>query len=267
MSLYDVLLILLSFSFVLSAIAMWVNWYLNPHELAIRDWAVALTIILFGCSLSVVTRAHLPTTESMVPLNKYSFLRDLATSLNGVAWMILWSGTLRFIGQKVPRKRVLFCAWAAFFALLLVAHPLGIAGAWAVAWISTLVTVCSLMILYKVFKLGMSGMATWIACAGFSLAAVSWGVRAIMSFIDFDRDIDSVFDTVVMFGAVVSAYACVLGMVVLTNQRLIDQINNVENRDPLTSVLNRRTFLKSAKQLITQAENNHQGCSMVLLTL
>lgn len=267
MSLYNVLFILLVFSFLLSAVAMWVNWYLNQHELAVRTWAVALTIMLFGCGFSVVSRVHLPTTEAMIPLNFYSLLRDFATSLNGLAWMTLWAGTLRFMGRKGPRKRSLFVAWLGFFALLSLAHPLGIAGAWNVAWISALVALCSLMILYEILRPGMGGMATWFACAGFSLAAVTWGVRATMSFIDLGREIDSSFDTAVLFGAVVSAYACMLGMVLLTNQRLIDQLSDLENRDPLTSVLNRRTFLKSVGTLITQVENNNQDCSLILLNV
>jgi len=54
MSVYNVLYFLLIFSFALSASAMWINWHLNRHELAVRDWAIALSMTLVGCSMAVI---------------------------------------------------------------------------------------------------------------------------------------------------------------------------------------------------------------------
>lgn len=267
MSLYNVLYLLLVFSFALSAVAMWVNWYLNPHELAVRDWAIALSLILVGCALAVIARLQMSDPALMIPLSFTSFLRDLGTAINGLSWMVILVGMRRFLGRPLPSRQLLFAIWVGFFAILLVAHPLEISGAWGVAWISTLVAVCSLMILYEILKPGIGGVATWFACAGFSLAAITWGVRATMSFVDLNRPIDSGFDIGVMFGAVVSAYACMMGMILLTNQRLIDQLGNLANRDPLTGALNRRAFFESVKALISQAKNSDDQCSLVLLDI
>jgi len=267
MTLYNTLFLLLIFSFAISSIAMWVNWYLNPHEIAVRYWAIALTIILFGCALLAYSRSHLPDTESMIPFGVFQLLRDLAKSLNALSWIVLWAGTLKFMGQPVPGNRFIAGIWLGFFALFLVAHPLGIPGAWGVAWISTIVTCCSLMILYEILKPGIGGIATWFAGAGFLLAAVTWGVRAVMSFVDLSRSVDSGFDSGVIFGAIVSAYACMLSMVLLTNQRLIDRLDDLESRDPLTKVLNRYAFTKLAESLLIRASRNQQDCSLVLLNV
>lgn len=267
MTVYNTLFMLLIFSFAISSMAMWVNWYLNPHESAVRYWAVALTMILAGCSLLAVARTQLPDTESMVPLGLYQLLRDLAKSLNGLAWIVLWVGILKFMGRPVPSRALLVCTWLAFLSLLLIAHPLGIPGAWAVAWISTIVTVFSLMILYEILRPGMGGAATWFASAGFLLAAATWGGRAVMSFVDLSRSVDSDFDSGVIFGAIISAYACMLSMILLTNQRLIDRIDDLSSRDPLTSVLNRQTFFECIEPLLKQAKDNRENCAFVLLNV
>lgn len=267
MTLYNTLFLLLIFSFMISSAAMWVNWYLNPHESAVRYWAVALTIILFGCSLLAFSRTQLPDTESMIPLGFYQLLRDFAKSLNALAWIILWVGILKFMGRPLPSKRMMLLTWLGYLILFLIAHPLGIPGAWAVAWISVIVTCYSLMILYEILKPGIGGVATWFASAGFLLAAGTWGVRAIMSFVDMSRSVDSSFDSGVIFGAIISAYACMLSMILLTNQRLIDRLDDLSSRDPITGVLNHRAFMDSVVPLLEKAKNNVEACTFVLLNL
>lgn len=267
MSVYNVLYLLLVFSFALSASAMWVNWLLNRHELAVRDWAIALSLILLGCSLAILARLQLPGPDAMIPLTFASFLRDLGTAINGLAWIVVWCGILRFMGRPTPKKRSLFIVWCGFFALLLSAHPLGLPGAWNVAWISALVSITSLLILYEILRPGIGGVATWFACAGFALAAITWGVRATMSFLDIQRTIDSGFDVAVIFGAVISAYACMMGLILLTNQRLIDRMGTIANRDTLTMVLNRRGFFDSVEPLIQRAEQSGDKYSIVLLDM
>ena len=89
MTLYNTLFLLLIFSFAISSIAMWVNWYLNRHETAVRYWAIALTMILVGCALLAYARLHLPDTEAMIPFGVYQVIRDFAKSINALSWVCL----------------------------------------------------------------------------------------------------------------------------------------------------------------------------------
>lgn len=267
MTFYNTLFMLLIFSFAISSIAMWVNWYLNPHETAVRYWAIALTIILSGCAILAYARMHLPSTEAMIPFGFFTVLRDFAKSLNALSWVVLWVGMLMFMGRSVPSGKTIAAIWLVFFALFLIAHPLGIPGAWGIAWISTIVSFFSVLILYEILKPGIGGVATWFASAGFLLAAITWGIRAILSFIDLGRLIDSEFDSGVIFGAIISVYACMLSMVLLTNQRLIDRLGSLESRDPLTKVLNRHAFIQSAEGLLKRAEEAKQDCALVLINI
>ncbi len=265
MSVYNVLYILLIFSFAMSAMAMWINWHLNRHELAVRDWAIALSMTLVGCSMAVIARLNLSDPADMVPLNFFSFLRDLGTSINGLAWLVLWRGILRFMGRSLPAKKLLFGAWLGFFILLLAGHPLNMPAAWGVAWISSLISVLSLMVLYEILRHGVSGIATWFASAGFSGAALTWGVRAVMSFLDISRPIDMGFDTVVMFGAVITTFACMMALILLTNQRLIDRLGNAAHRQNQAGVLSRRTFFDSVEPLLESSLANQQPSTIAIL--
>ncbi len=265
MSVYNVLYILLIFSFAMSATAMWINWHLNRHELAVRDWAIALSMTLVGCIMAVIARLNLSDPADMVPLNFFSFLRDLGTSINGLAWLVLWRGILRFMGRSLPAKKLLFGAWLCFFIVLLAGHPLNMPAAWGVAWISLLISVLSLMVLYEILRHGVSGIATWFASAGFSGAALTWGVRAVMSFLDISRPIDMGFDTVVMFGAVITTFACMMALILLTNQRLIDRLGNAAHRQNQAGVLSRRTFFDSVEPLLESSLANQQPSTIAIL--
>jgi diguanylate cyclase (GGDEF)-like protein len=265
MSVYNVLYILLIFSFAMSATAMWINWHLNRHELAVRDWAIALSMTLVGCIMAVIARLNLSDPADMVPLNFFSFLRDLGTSINGLAWLVLWRGILRFMGRSLPAKKLLFGAWLCFFIVLLAGHPLNMPAAWGVAWISSLISVLSLMVLYEILRHGVSGIATWFASVGFSGAALTWGVRAVMSFLDISRPIDMGFDTVVMFGAVITTFACMMALILLTNQRLIDRLGNAAHRQNQAGVLSRRTFFDSVEPLLESSLANQQHSTIAIL--
>jgi len=112
MGVYNLLYFLLIFSFALSASAMWINWHLNRHELAVRDWAIALSMTLVGCSMAVIARLNIADSpDAMVPLTFFTLLRDLGTSINGFAWFILWRGVLRFMGRSLPDMKLLYGAW------------------------------------------------------------------------------------------------------------------------------------------------------------
>ena len=267
MSVYDLLYIMLIFSFAMCGTAMWINWLLNRHELALRDWAVALSLTLVGCSMALIARLNTSDPNNMVPLTFFSVSRDLGTSINGLAWFILWRGVLRFMGRSLPDKKILFGVWQGTFVVLLVGHPLGMPAAWGVAWISLLICVLSLMVLYEILRYGVSGISTWFACVGFSGAALTWGVRAVMSFLDISRPIDMGFDTVVMFGAVVTTFACMMALMLLANQRLIERLGNPANRKSKSGVLSRRAFSDSVVPLIESLPASQQASTFVLLDI
>jgi len=136
--------------------------------------------------------------------------------------------------------------------------------AWAVAWISLLISILSLLVLNDILRHGVSGIATWFASAGFSGAALTWGVRSVMSFLDISRPIDSGFDTVVMFGAVITTFACMMALILLTNQRLIDRFGTVANLDDSRAVLSRRAFLDSVEPLLESSLSSQQPSTIVL---
>ena len=247
---------------------MWINWQLNRHELAVRDWAIALSMTLVGCSMAVIARLNIADApDAMVPLTFFTVLRDLGTSINGFAWLILWRGVLRFMGRSLPDMRLLYCAWLVFFALLLAGHPLNMPAAWAVGWISLLISVLSLLVLNDILRHGVSGIATWFASVGFSGAALTWGVRSVMSFLDISRPIDTGFDTVVMFGAVITTFACMMALILLTNQRLIDRLGTVANLDTSRAVLSRRAFLESVEPLLESSLASQQPSTVVVLNI
>jgi len=244
---------------------MWINWHLNRHELAVRDWAIALSMTLVGCSMAVIARLNIADSpDAMVPLTFFTLLRDLGTSINGFAWFILWRGVLRFMGRSLPDMKLLYGAWLGFLALLIAGHPLNMPAAWAVAWISLLISILSLLVLNDILRHGVSGIATWFASAGFSGAALTWGVRSVMSFLDISRPIDSGFDTVVMFGAVITTFACMMALILLTNQRLIDRFGTVANLDDSRAVLSRRAFLDSVEPLLESSLSSQQPSTIVL---
>lgn len=267
MSVYDILYILLIFSFAICATAMWINWLLNRHELALRDWAVALSLTIVGCFMAVTARLNTSDPNDMVPLTFFSVLRDLGTSINGLAWFVLWRGVLRFMGRSLPDKKILFAAWLGVFGLLLIAHPVGMPAAWGVAWISLLICTLSLMILYEILRYGVSGIATWFASAGFSGAALTWGVRAVMSFLDISRPIDAGFDTVVMFGAVVTTFACMMSLMLLANQRLIHRLGSLASRERNTGILSRRAFFDSVDPIFKNSPDKHKVGTVVFLDI
>ena len=267
MSVYAILYILLIFSFAMCAVAMWINWFLNRHELALRDWAVALSLALAGCLMAVTARLNTSDPNDMVPLTFFSLLRDLGTSINGLAWFVLWRGVLRFMGRSLPDKKLLFSSWLAIFTLLLAGHPLGLAAAWGVAWISLLISALSLMVLYEILRYGVSGIATWFACAGFSGAALTWGVRAVMSFLDISRPVDTGFDTVVMFGAVITTFACMMSLMLLANQRLIQRLGNLASREKKTGILSRRAFFDFIEPIPGNSADKQKTGAVVILDI
>lgn len=267
MSTYNILYVLLVFSFALSSAAMWINWHLNPHELAVRDWAISLSLVLVGCAFSIIARLHIPNEASMADVNFYTLLRDVGIIINGVAWIIIWSAMRRFMGRPLIRKARILSYAAIFSLVVFAAHPLGHGGAWGVACISVVVSACSALILYELLKLGWNGAAVWISGVGFSIAVISWGVRAVLSLINLDRVIDQGFDNLVMLSAVISAYACMFGLVLLTNQRLIDQLEPNISRDEQTGILDKQSFSTLTQNLLDAAKTVGHRCCLVRVSL
>lgn len=246
---------------------MWINWRLNPHEVAVRDWAISLSLVLVGCAFSVAARLHIPDEQSMADINIYTLLRDVGITINGLAWLIIWASMRRFMGRPLVKMKCIIIYTLFFFMLVLAAHPLQFGGAWGVACISILVSFCSAMILYELLKPGRGGAAIWISGVGFYIAVVSWGVRAVISLVNLERAIDESFDTIVMFGAVISAYACMFGLVLLTNQRLIDQLEPGLSRDEQTGMLNKQSFAELTATLMQEAKTVGHPCCLVRLSL
>jgi len=267
MSTYNILYVLLVFSFALSSIAMWINWRLNPHELAVRDWAVSLSLILVGSAFSVIARLQIPDAQSMSEVTPYTLLRDLGMIINGLAWFIIWASMRRFMNRPLVKKRRIATYTLIFALFILAAHPLKLSGAWGVVCISAVVSFCSGLVLYELLKPGRGGAAIWIAGLGFSIAVISWGVRALLSLINMERAIDQGFDNLVLLTAVISAYACMFGLVLLTNQRLIDQLKPHIMLDEQTGILSKESFVELTQKLLEDARSIGHSCCLVHISL
>ena len=267
MSTYNILYVLLVFSFALSSIAMWINWRLNPQELAVRDWAISLSLVLVGCAFSVAARLNILDEQSMAEVNFYTLLRDIGIIINGLAWLIIWAAMRRFMGRPLIKLQHILGYTVLFSLFVFAAHPLQFGGAWGVACISIMVSLCSSFILYELLKPGRGGAAIWISGVGFSIAIISWTVRALLSLMNLDRPIDEGFDTVVMFTAVISAYSCMFGLVLLTNQRLIDQLAPGLSRDEQTGMLSKDSFEELTQALLDDAKTVGHPCCMVRLSV
>ena len=236
---------------------------------------IALTHLMFGMLLAMHWRRS-RDSRALLTWSVASIMAALAWSLiaarelvpdwlsiavgNGVlitAWMVLLAGMRLFAGRSI-RWTVALAPGAIVFVLFAVVPPVRDSLGVRVAVVNVALMLCLLLLVYDALRDQRREplQARWIVVASVTVAVASNFARAVLA---FRIDPGSSFLTsgppqeigVFVQGAALLGWS--VGVLLMTRERLENQLDDSARRDVLTGVLNRRGFDDAAQRYLERS--------------
>jgi len=129
------------------------------------------------------------------------------------------------------------------------------------AWLTSWVNLCGALIaLNLVMVIGPKAkhFPQWIIVFSFVSVMFATGTRTSVNLFDIQREPNSVLDVAVMSAIVMSAYLNGGGVLLEANRRSVSMLTRLSSLDPLTNLLNRRSFFDQAR--LIQQKSLMNGC-------
>ncbi|HHM04710.1 MAG TPA: GGDEF domain-containing protein [Gammaproteobacteria bacterium] len=254
---YQTVFIVIVAAFFLEAIALTITWQLNRNEDGTLEWALSGAMMALGSVVAIWVRAVQPEpalgNESMWLL---AVIRSAGVALIALGWIYVWYGVRKFFGRSCPGRVAAAIVVGSFFVALLMAVPLRLPVAWVVACFSTFVSLCAALVFYEMGSPNKhSSVISRIMRISFAVVSLVWGARAAVTFADIHRPIDTSFDALAIFVALMVSITVTFGMILMTTERLQGHLRRQATRDTLTDVYNRRGFFEAIEPVVSGARN------------
>lgn len=263
---YQTLFFVLFTTMFIQSGALLASWRLNPHEVGLRDWGAAQLIMALGAALAVVAIVLAgKRAGGEVPL-AVLLLRDVGAVFGNTGWILAWQAVRRFY-HKPAFSYWLVPGWALFTGVVMV--PGTYLPGWRVGVIGVVIGICSAMIVWEIFRARQeSRFVTWTA--GLSMAAVTlaWLARAASSFADLERTSGAAaIDLACTYTGIVMSTVFTFSLILMTNQRIHQQLRDQAAEDPLTGALNRRAFFDASKPIMATLRREPVGLAVAVVDI
>lgn len=254
---YVTLFTVLVSTLLIEAIALTLTWRQNRHEIGIRDWAV-------GCGLmaaSILLSAYGLGVEPANPATSIA-VRILASAAGMLGWLLVWIGARHFYARKTLKYSSLLPIMLAAAAALAIRHD----PSWRIMLSSGSVALLALLTLREFVERPLLRHPTNLfVIMTLFFTCVVWALRAI-AHVDAETSI-LLIDAFALYAAIVGSLVLTLSLVVLTNERVNQQLRSLANRDPLTGIMNRRAFYEASASLLANLKRDTSMLAVCMLDI
>lgn len=263
---YKTLFTVLVSVFLIQAVALAQTWRQNPEEIGIRDWAMGALWMSFGSLFSAIgLYMHASGTDPF----ESELLRIVGSSTGTTGWYFVWLGTRRFYRKPVSGYRPVMAFLVAFTVLLgvgmLISTPLD----WRVFWVSAAIAVFAALTLREFMQPHLLRSPTVLLMITMLVfTTVAWLLRSLAS-IDHTAHVTryAFTDALSLYDGIVASVTLTVSMIVLTNERINQQLHHQATHDPLTGVMNRRAFYTASAPLLAALQRNPDTLTVCLLDI
>jgi len=254
---YPTLFTVLISALLIEACALTLTWRQNPHEIGIRDWAFGYGLMAISSLLS----AYGLSVEPAYPTANIA-LRAMAAAAVIMGWLLLWIGARHFHARKALQYRNLLPIMLAATVVLAFSHD----PSWRIMLASGSVVLLAALTAREFLARPLLRHPTRLfVTATLFFACGVWSLRAI-AHVDADASILFI-DAFSLYAAIVASLVLTLSLIVLTNERINQQLRILANRDPLTGILSRRAFVEASAALLSNLKRESSTLAVCLLDI
>ncbi|MEJ2061622.1 MAG: GGDEF domain-containing protein, partial [Gammaproteobacteria bacterium] len=140
---------------------------------------------------------------------------------------------------------------------------------WRVIWAAGVIALFSTLTLYEFLQRRLlSNPIILLMITRLFFTSGSWLLRALVS-LDHTAHMTryAFVDPLSLYDAIVASVTLTVSMIVLTNERINQQLWNQASRDPLTGVMNRRAFYEASAPLLAELHREPINLSVCVLDI
>lgn len=263
---YETLFTVLISVFLIQAIALHLTWRQNPAEVGIRDWTIAAVAISVGSLVSVIAMKMDGSVYGPDTLGASGILRAIGAAFGATAWYFVWLGVRHFFG-KVTLPYRYAGVFLLLFALLVLFHPTTISFShWRILWVSLVITLFAAMTAYE-FRLckQLKNPVTVLMVVMLLFTCLTWLLR-MLSHVGILGQTEF-YDALAMYASIVAGVTLTVSMIILTNERINQKLEDQATRDPLTGALNRRAFTTASAPYLSSLRRRELNLAVVVLDI
>jgi len=233
---YKTLFAVLVSVMLIQAISLQITWRQNREEIGIRDWAYAGAFMSLASFLNAVG-LDIDVSHEMLSHG----MRIVGSALGAGGWYLVWIGTRRFFQRPASN----YFSIVVFIGLFSVALAMKIDVSWRVMLVSFAIALFSGLTLREFLQPGFMRRPTVLLMSVMLLfTCLAWLARGV-AHMHSGRSLGLV-DSIALYNAIVASLTLTVSMIVLTNERINQRLQEQATRDPLTGAMNRRAFFETS---------------------
>ncbi len=263
---YETLFTVLISVFLIQAIALHLTWRQNRAEIGIRDWTIAAVAISVGSLASVIGMEIDGSVYGPDTLGGSGVLRAFGASCGATAWYFVWLGVRHFFGKGTLPYRYAGI-FLLLFALLVMFPPTSIAFSdWRILWVSLVISLFAAMTAYEFWRCRqLRNPVTLLMVVMLLFTCCTWFLRMLSHTSLLGET--AFYDALAMYASIVAGVTLTVSMIILTNERINQKLEDQATRDPLTGALNRRSFARASAPYLSSLRRRELNLAVVVLDI
>lgn len=266
---YKTLFMVLVSVFLIQAVTLMQTWLQNREEIGTRDWAVAAILMAVGSFFSAMAFNMQLSAVTALDLNAITLMREAGNAVAAGGWFMVWIGVRHFYGKKTISYRRVWLFTLLLGLLMMQELFFELPGGWRVFWVSLAIAFFAAAALQEFMTQHLVQNATkWLVTGMLAITSFIWFLRALVS-IDFIAlgGSEEMIKVLTLYDGIVASVSLTVSMILLTNERIHEHLNELALKDPLTGALNRRAFFKYSHPVLSDMGRSNEQLALCLLDL
>ena len=253
----------IAFGFAINGLSLYLSARVNRGERYIPLLSLSQVLLSLSACLSITARL----LGYAGPTEEFTFaelLRTLSNATMIVSFFLCRHAIGGFIHSKVLVK------WqpALVFTLLgvvgvLLGMMIRLPESWSTFWVNLFAFGISSQLTLVLLK-RLHSVPMWILFMAFSLLTLTTSMRTVVNLFDMDATPRRYLDMVTMASIVVMAYLVNVGVVIEANRRVVKELTKLSSLDPLTGLLNRRSFFEEVTKRLDESAVSAESTVMYI---
>ncbi|WP_298632559.1 diguanylate cyclase [uncultured Umboniibacter sp.] len=251
------------FGFAINGLSLYLSGRVNRGERYIPLLSLSQVLLSLSACFSITARL----LGYAGPTEEFTFaelLRTLSNATMIASFFLCRYAIGGFIHSKVLVKWQPALAFASLGVLgVFFGMMIRLPESWSTFWVNLFAFGLSVQ-LTVVLSRRLQSMPMWILFMAFLFLAVTTSMRAVVNLFDMDATPRRFLDMVTMASVVVMAYLVNVGVVIEANRRVVNTLTKLSSLDPLTGLLNRRSFFEEVTKRLDQSAVSTESTVMYI---